>query len=114
MQLLRPTDMTPVCNHPYLVTWTRGTTCARTVTKVLFENATHIVMHHHAHASYVDRTSGVRTCTAHANLYDKKEYDRRLGGRDYHGILFKGVCEWTGRINPKTVKADCAALGVLF
>lgn len=101
-----------MADHPILDIWLSGTTCShpRIKRSVLFENDTHIVLKHSSHSEYMGRFSGVATCRAYAMLVEKTSFSN---DRDVlYG--FGGIKRWEGRINPKTVLADCAALGIVF
>lgn len=105
----------------YLKTWLDGTTCNRPKRKsILFESATHIIMKHHSHSEYVDRSSGVACCGTYARLYRKadiKPATYRSGAVGGWGSIMHDtphLLEWTGRISLKRVIDDCRAIGVEF
>ena len=111
-QVAFPVDMDPeeIRKH-----WLSGTTCAckpKDVREVMFFNDTHIVMKHRSHAEYVDRGSGSRTCNAYARLYLRAELAGALATNG--GWRLNPIKEWTGRVNPRVVREECAALGVEF
>lgn len=95
--------------------WLSGTTCAvkaNDVREVMFFNETHIVLKHRSHAEYTGRSSGTQTCPAYARLYRRDELVAAMDRRGaYH---LEPIKEWTGRINPRVVREECAALGVEF
>lgn len=109
------TDLTP---EEIRLGWLSGTTCAckpKDVREVMFASDTHIVLKHRSHAEYTGRSSGSRTCNAYVRLYLRDEMARALAQRGgYGGYHVKPIKEWTGRINPRVVREDCAALGVEF
>lgn len=95
--------------------WLSGTTCAvkaNDVREVMFFNEAHIVLKHRSHAEYLDRANGSRTCGAYARLYRRDELMEAMRRRDANRLA--PIKEWTGRINPRVVREECAALGVEF
>lgn len=95
--------------------WLVGMTCAckrPDVREVIFANKTHIVLKHRSHSEWVDRGSGSATCTSYARLYRRNELVKALD--DTGAWRLAPIKEWTGRISPRRVREECAALGVQF
>lgn len=95
--------------------WLVGTTCAqkaRDPREVLFANATHIVLCHRAHAEYTGRMSGTTTCRTYARLYVISELVASF--HRYGGMSAPFLKEWTGRLNVKAIRKECADLGIVF
>lgn len=97
--------------------WLFGKSCRCCYAKhiLVFENETHVVLHHGAHASYVDRCTLVVNCPAYSALYEKSKFDN--SGR-YNEALQLGYGfkhQWMGRTNKKKIRADCHMIfGVEF
>jgi hypothetical protein len=99
-----------------LKAWLQGTTCNRPACKrsILFENDTHIVLKHNAHAEYCGRGSGTQNCEAYASLYCKAAFD--LTYRHCRVTLYGdgALLRWMGRISKAKVLAECKTIGVTF
>lgn len=105
--------------HPYLDVWLQGSTCHRPKRlEVMFENDKFIVLKHRAHSDYVDRSSKSQNCEAFAHLYAKADFERHAKTMPHHMAYFSmqklALKEWTGRIYPRRVQEECAAMGVKF
>lgn len=97
-----------------LKSWLVSYSCHKGSTKrsVLFENATHVVLKHNAHAEYCDRVVGSKNCPAYAALYAKET----LINPNSRAMLYGEGYErrWEGRISKKYILNSCKELGVFF
>ena len=100
----------------YLKAWLSLTTCAGAAVKrsVLFENDDYIVLKHNSHSSYSGRYLGSGTCGSYAVLFRKADVDANWHDFRYGSPRLAALKQWSGRISPSRVRAECSELGIVF
>lgn len=103
--------------HPFLKYWLSATACSDCYVrrKVVFENNTHIILHHYSHASYSGRFSDNNTCAAYQKLYLKSDLFN-INGKPTVSLIQgdKELIRWDGRLNKSRLLDDCSANGIIF